>query len=97
MTEMDRDRPRGRSVRFRLAPAVGLCVALVSGCSNPTFPVLHTADLSGFEARLDTIRVNLLIPGMAAAIVLDEEIVWSRGFGQADLKAGKTAEPQGVT
>ena len=90
---MDRARSRGWCTRFLLGPAVALCVAFLSGCSNPTFPVVHDAGLVGFEARLDTIRVNLLIPGMAAAIVLDGEIVWSRGFGRADIKGDKAAEP----
>jgi CubicO group peptidase (beta-lactamase class C family) len=47
--------------------------------------------LVGFEASLDSLRVQLLIPGMAAAIAQDDEIVWSRGFGLADVERGRPA------
>jgi len=43
--------------------------------------------LTGFEAELDSLRVELRIPGMSAAIVRDGEIAWSRGFGYADAEA----------
>ena len=43
--------------------------------------------LVGFEAELDSLRVELRIPGMSAAIVRDGEIAWSRGFGYADAEA----------
>jgi CubicO group peptidase (beta-lactamase class C family) len=47
--------------------------------------------LQGFEAQLDSIRVELRIPGMAAAISQRDEIVWSRGFGVADVETGRPA------
>ncbi len=64
------------------------------GCdSMPTSPVEVTPEvgLEGFEARLDSIRMALRIPGMAAAIAKDGEIVWSRGFGFADVDQGRPA------
>jgi CubicO group peptidase (beta-lactamase class C family) len=59
----------------------------------PTGPVavVQEEGLEGFEARLDSIRVALRIPGMAAAIAQDGEIVWSRGFGLADVDQGRPA------
>jgi CubicO group peptidase (beta-lactamase class C family) len=47
--------------------------------------------LHGFEAQLDSIRSELQIPGMAAAIAWGDEIVWSRGFGLADVESGRPA------
>jgi CubicO group peptidase (beta-lactamase class C family) len=59
----------------------------------PTGPVEVTPEpgLQGFEARLDSIRMALRIPGMAAAIAKDGEIVWSRGFGLADVDQNRPA------
>jgi CubicO group peptidase (beta-lactamase class C family) len=47
--------------------------------------------LSGFEAQLDSLRVQLHTPAFGAAIVQDEQIVWSRGFGYADVDEGRLA------
>jgi CubicO group peptidase (beta-lactamase class C family) len=49
--------------------------------------------LEGFEARLDSLRVDLRIPGMSAAIAKDGEIVWSMGFGQAVPEQERPAGP----
>jgi CubicO group peptidase (beta-lactamase class C family) len=64
---------------------------LVLGCSNPAFEVLPEEGLQGFAAELDELRVQIRIPGMAAAIVADGEIAWSQGFGYADLREEKPA------
>lgn len=70
-------------------------VALASaGCGEtPLAPVSVTPvpGLQGFEASLDSIRVALRIPGMAAAIALGGEVAWARGFGFADVERGRPA------
>ncbi len=70
-----------------------LGVSLVAGCSNPTFSVSPMDGLEGFAAQLDSLRVELKIPGMSAAIVQDGEVVWSQGFGYADIGDEKRAKP----
>ena len=42
------------------------------------------AALALLEAHLDVARQDLRVPGLSAAVVLDQDIVWSRGFGLAD-------------
>ncbi len=37
-------------------------------------------------ARLEVVREALGIPGMAAAVVQDRELVWAQGFGYADVE-----------
>jgi CubicO group peptidase (beta-lactamase class C family) len=59
------------------------------GSGEPTFPVDFTPGVRGFEAQLDTLRVGHTIPGMAAAIVENGQVVWSGGLGYADIAAGK--------
>ncbi len=69
-------------------------------CSGPTRPeslrpiIVERIDgLTGFEAELDSLRVLLQIPGLSAAIAQNGEIVWSRGFGLADVDAERPATP----
>ena len=83
-------------VRCALEKA-SLCLTagwLLLGCGDlPAGPVEVTPEvgLQGFEARLDSVRLALRIPGMAAAIAKDGEIIWSRGFGYADVDQGRPA------
>jgi CubicO group peptidase (beta-lactamase class C family) len=74
-----------------------IAAAIIGCASDPTGPssieVTYQAGLEGFEARLDSLRVDLKIPGMSAALVKDEEIVWSMGFGYADVAADRPATP----
>jgi len=79
-------------------PIHALAAAAILACSDsPTSPpavqVLPTEGVEGFAARLDAVRVALGVPGMAAAIVKDERIVWSTGLGHADAEAQRPATP----
>jgi CubicO group peptidase (beta-lactamase class C family) len=67
-------------------------------CGSSTGPdlseeilVVPTPGLQGFEAELDALRVQLRIPGMAAAIAHDGDVVWARGFGLATAESGMAA------
>ncbi|MGD8869176.1 MAG: serine hydrolase domain-containing protein, partial [Gemmatimonadales bacterium] len=72
---------------------------LVWACGSSTtepaaaVQVVPVQGLEGFEARLDSLRVELQIPGLSAAIAKDGEIVWSEGFGYSDAEAGRPATP----
>lgn len=65
-------------------------ILLLVGCGQAIIgPVVVTgsdqAAFAQFEAKLDYLRQELRIPGMSAAIVRDQELVWAKGFGYADL------------
>ena len=78
----------------RLLPLPVLLALAVGGCGElPLDPVNVTPSegLQGFEAQLDSIRVELQIPGMAAAIAEGDAVVWARGFGLADVENGRPA------
>ena len=45
------------------------------------------------SSALDALRENLRIPGMSAAVIKDQQLVWTRGFGHADLERGAPARP----
>ncbi|HVG21092.1 MAG TPA: serine hydrolase [Blastocatellia bacterium] len=42
--------------------------------------------IARLEQRLDSIRQELKIPAMSAAIVKDQKVVWAKGFGYADVE-----------
>jgi len=78
----------------RLLAAVTVVVLASAGCGEtPLEPVsvVQEEGLIGFSALLDSVRVALRIPGMAAAITQGGEIAWSRGFGMADVETGRPA------
>ena len=55
--------------------------------------------LARLEAKVESLREALLIPGLSAAVVKDGELIWARGFGHANLEGGieATAEtPYGL-
>jgi len=39
-----------------------------------------------FEKLLDSLRINLKIPAISAAVIKDHEIIWVKGFGYADIE-----------
>jgi CubicO group peptidase (beta-lactamase class C family) len=39
-----------------------------------------------FEKEVEALRVRLKIPGMSAAIVKDQKLLWAKGFGYADVE-----------
>jgi CubicO group peptidase (beta-lactamase class C family) len=63
-----------------------------------TNPV-SSESLARFEAKVESLRETLKIPGISAAIVKDEELVWAQGFGMANLEDGieaTTETPYGL-
>ncbi|MGH7477784.1 MAG: serine hydrolase domain-containing protein [Longimicrobiales bacterium] len=48
------------------------------------------------EVWLDAQKDYQEIPGMSAAMVHDQELVWARGFGSADTEQGTPATPQTI-
>jgi len=49
--------------------------------------------LEHLSSALDALRENLRIPGMSAAVIKDQRLVWARGFGHADIENGIPAAP----
>jgi CubicO group peptidase (beta-lactamase class C family) len=86
-----------RGKRFDLSWVALVCLLAcgsdgVAGrrADNPITVDYHPA-LTGFAASLDTLRVGLRIPGMAAAMGHEGAIIWTQGFGEADVDAGRPA------
>jgi CubicO group peptidase (beta-lactamase class C family) len=68
-----------------------LALLLLGACNPSAYPAATTQGLAGFERKLESLRRELDIPGMSAAIATGQRITWSRGFGKADLERGVPA------
>lgn len=68
------------------ATKVGLAVLAVSIVVASHASAQQELTFSLFERYLDALRVQANIPGMSAAIVLNEHVTWSKGFGQSDVE-----------
>jgi CubicO group peptidase (beta-lactamase class C family) len=70
--------------------ALSLTLLLLTGFdqSDLSTPANEEETIAQFEAELETLRQEMLIPGMSAAIVQDQELLWAKGFGYADPSRG---------
>jgi CubicO group peptidase (beta-lactamase class C family) len=72
-----------------LRAAFAALFAVVAACHGVAEP--GAATLDEFDARLESARAALRIPGMTAVIAVDQRIAWSRGYGFADVEGGVAA------
>ena len=70
------------------AVAVMVCLVASAGCGSTTDPGLSGSarNLAELEERLNTIRGNIGVPGLAVGISEGDNIVWARGLGFANLE-----------
>lgn len=76
-------------------------MSLVLGLYTVTYPAQIKVDalkdetkvLAAFRHFLEELRRDLKIPGLSAAIVKDENILWAEGFGYADMENQVKATP----
>jgi len=76
------------SFQTTFALATSEIVFLADGTSES-----ENRSIGKLELALEALRQRLHIPGFSAALVKDQEVLWSRGFGCADLAAGTPATP----
>ena len=75
--------------RFLLALTASLALATFVWASDE--PTLEQR-LEKLAESLETAREHAHIPGMSIAIVKDDQVVWARGFGLADVAAERPAD-----
>lgn len=63
-------------------------VYLASGTTDQ-----ENRQIAELEIKLDELRERLHIPGFSAAVVKNQEVLWARGFGCADISSGRPATP----
>lgn len=80
-----------------IAPVLAFAVlALNIGCSTTARLPHRDPDFEKLEARLDRLRARWNVPGMAAGVSKGSRIVWTNGFGFADLSTKQPVTPDTV-
>ena len=72
---------------------IALAALLVSLTVTPHAFAQQELTFSLFERYIDALRVQANIPGMSAAIVQNERVTWTAGFGLADIERSIAARP----
>jgi CubicO group peptidase (beta-lactamase class C family) len=86
-----------KTLKILAAFLAGIIILSCPGCSEepvqdfsyniPTTSVGEPLEnLQQFEQRLESLRKQLNIPAISAAIVKNRQIVWAQGFGYADIE-----------
>ena len=60
--------------------------ARLSDDSDATEPHSLDETIQSFGAQIETLRNELNIPGLSAAVIKDQEVVFAKGFGFADVE-----------
>jgi len=83
--------------------ALALLVSLISSCITPAVPPTPTTEPGSLEQRLDLLveqleqqRQSLHIPGMAIAVVKDDELVLAHGFGVTNIETETPVTPETI-
>jgi len=72
------------------------CVVLVSACATLPQASTDAKRIARFEIHAEALRARLHIPGMSAVIVKDQKVLWTKGFGDADVENHVAATPDTV-
>lgn len=78
-------------LKSRLILSVVASLTLVSFAKASDQPTLEER-LENLAEELESARQEAHVPGMSIAIVRNDEIIWARGFGLADVEAERPAD-----
>jgi CubicO group peptidase (beta-lactamase class C family) len=76
-----------------------MIVILLAGCSAPVAPSITSElqeKLDILVEQLEQQRQTLHVPGMAIAVVKDDEVILTHGFGIANVEKGKPVTPETI-
>jgi CubicO group peptidase (beta-lactamase class C family) len=76
-----------------------LTVILLAGCSAPATPTIAPEleqKLDLLVEQLEQQRQTLHVPGMAIAVVKDDEVILAHGFGVANVEAETPVKPETI-
>jgi CubicO group peptidase (beta-lactamase class C family) len=89
---------------FKILPKIFLAVVLLFNAGELRSQTANKENVSRrdqerlarFEKQVEELRTLLKIPGMSAAIVKDQKLIWAKGFGFANLENRIPATPDTV-
>jgi len=88
--------PRACPALFPASGRWGCFALLVHASASQAQASEEKQLLARFEKQVDELRGRLRIPGMSAAIIKDQKVVWAKGFGFADAESRVPATPDTV-
>ena len=80
---------------MRIFAPIAFALLVTATEASPETPAVDqdTMRLERFEKEVEVLRNRLRIPGLSAIIVKDQEVLWAKGYGFADLENGIPATP----
>ena len=81
-----------RAQSLKVSGLATIAALALVGCAAHTAP--NHGQLQRFAQEIELIRERLKVPGLSAAIVRDQRVVWSKGFGFADFEKKIPATPE---
>src|SRR5688572_28220812 len=80
---------------MRMFAPIAFALLVTATAASPQTPAVDqdTIRLERFEKEVEVLRNRLRIPGLSAIIVKDQEVLWAKGYGFADLENGIPATP----
>ena len=82
-----------RKTLLTVVLGIAVLLAACGPAARPSTTVNAAQAIAQFERELEALRQELQIPGLSAAIVQDQEVIWTKGFGYADLENQIEATP----
>jgi CubicO group peptidase (beta-lactamase class C family) len=66
-----------------------LALLTIAGCEKEVPEIVSAVSVADFEERLDSHRKQSNVPGMAAGIVRDGQVAWTKNYGYANVSQQK--------
>ncbi|MFT5284117.1 MAG: CubicO group peptidase (beta-lactamase class C family) [Planctomycetota bacterium] len=79
--------------RILLSVIVSLTASSIVAAGNEDTLELRLAEL---EKRLEAARIETHVPGMSIVIVQGDKVIWTKGFGLANLETGMLADEETI-
>jgi len=82
------------SVLARISASTFLVIGLPASAAQTPAEMELASRFRAAEAWMDQYMISSVGPGATAAVVHDQEVVWTHAYGYADLENGRRAKPE---
>ena len=88
--------PRASKIQLIAQCATAILIGALFVSCAPAPETARVSPYAGIESLLEQARQDFQSPGLSAAVALDEKLVWSGGFGLADVENDVPASAESV-